>query len=87
MVFMQDVSEILDFTISTSLFIYLLTLFTKERRYLKTWWYWGIVFILFSKVNTILEGLVFSEQINIIEHSFFLIACIFLFISILKKEL
>lgn len=84
---MQNVSEILDLTISALLFIYLLVLIRKSNKYVKTYWFWGVVFILFSKLNTVLEGLLFSEQINIVEHSFFLIACIFLFVSILKKEL
>lgn len=84
---MENVSEILDFVVSTLLFIYLLLLINKNNTYAKTYWFWGIVSILLSKINTILEGLIFSEQINIIEHSFFLIACILLFISIIKKEL
>ncbi len=84
---MQNISEILDLTISALLFIYLLFLIRKSKRYIKTYWFWGVIFILFSKINTVLEGLIFSEQINIVEHTFFLIACIFLFISVLKKEL
>ncbi len=84
---MQNISELLDLAISALLFVYLLSLIRKNKRYVKTYWFWGVVFILFSKINTVLEGLIFSNQINIIEHSFFLIACIFLFISILKKEL
>ncbi len=83
---MQNISEILDLTISTLLFIYLLFVIKMSGRYIKTFWFWGIVFILFSKINTILEGLIFSTQNNIIEHSFFFIACILLFISILKNE-
>ncbi len=84
---MQNISEILDLTISALLFIYLLFLIRKSKRYIKTYWFWGVIFILFSKINTVLEGLIFSEQINIVEHTFFLIACMFLFISVLKKEL
>ena len=65
---MQNVSEILDFTVSALLFIYLLTLISKTNRYLKTYWFWGILFILASKVITVLEELIFSDQINIMEH-------------------
>ncbi|KJF42924.1 hypothetical protein LH29_16080 [Draconibacterium sediminis] len=84
---MQNVSEILDVAISTLLFLYLLSLIGKSTSYVKTWWFWGVGFILFSKVNSVLETLIFSAQINVIEHTFFLIACILLFVSIVKKEL
>jgi len=84
---MQNVSEILDFSISTLLFLYLLTLIGKSTNYQRSYWFWGVVFVLFSKVNSVLEGLIFSTEINIVEHTFFFIACVFLFISIVKREL
>lgn len=84
---MQNVSEILDFAISILLFLYLLSLIGKSTRYAKNYWFWGVVFILCSKVNSVLESIIFSAQNNVIEHTFFLIACILLFISIVKKEL
>ncbi|MDX8338271.1 hypothetical protein SLH46_03680 [Draconibacterium sp. IB214405] len=84
---MQNISEILDFSISALLFMYLLSLIGKSSSYSKTYWFWGVVFILGSKANSVLESLIFSNQFNVFEHTFFLVACILFFLSILKKEL
>ena len=84
---MSNISEILDLAISVVLFIYLLSLIKKDKSYIKTYWFLGILFILFSKVSTIIEEIIFYNQANLAEHLSFLIGCIMLLISILKKEL
>ncbi len=84
---MLNFSEIFDFLVSSLLVIYLIVLIRRSTDYIKTYWFWGIAAILFSKLSTILESFIFSSGFNIAEHLSFTIGCILLLIGIIKREL
>lgn len=84
---MTNVSEILDVIISFTLFLYIIDIVRKNNSSIRTYWFLGILLILFSKFCSVIEAFVFFDHVNLMEHLSFFLGCVFVFVSILNKEL
>lgn len=85
--FMFEVGEIIDLIVSIILTFYLVALIRKDLKLIKTYWFWGILSILLSKLISVIEVLFIPNLLNYIEHISFLVASILFLISIYRKEL
>lgn len=68
--------EILNFCVSILLLIYMLTLLKKFAIRISGLWLACIGMLILANVLTIVEGFVFPEVLNIMEHVLFTLACL-----------
>ncbi|HCX22798.1 MAG: hypothetical protein CMB80_10560 [Flammeovirgaceae bacterium] len=79
--------ELINFILSIVFISYLLYLIRVQSRSIKTFWFLGILMIFISQIFTILEGYMYPDLFNLIEHITTCLASIFILVSVYKKEL
>ena len=82
---MLESNELINFILSLLLFVYFIYLIREYAYNVQSHWFIAVMFILLSNVATILEGFFLHVLLNFLEHLFFLLASIFLFIGFLRS--
>lgn len=83
---MFETEEVISLGIGIVFFLYITFFVITPEEIYKSYWYFGIVFIILSKIFTIGESFVLLETFNYIEHISILFGCTCFLISVLKKE-
>ena len=84
---MLEIEEVISLGIGIVFLVYITYSVITPKKIHKSYWYFGIVFIILSKIFTVGESFMFPEIFNYIEHISILFGCTCFLISVLKKEL
>jgi hypothetical protein len=81
---MIEPKEIVNMVASMAFFIYLYHIYKNSPdKTLPQTWFWGLMLITVSNIATVIEGFIWGNFFNFIEHSSFTAACLFFFIGAL----
>lgn len=81
----QD-SELINFILSGSLFVFFIVVFGKSRLKISLFILYGIIVLLFAQVFTIIESYLLNDLFNHLEHFSYLISSVFILFGLIRYK-
>lgn len=83
---MNEESEIINFILSIILFAYCIYLLKRSDLKVHILWIYAMACIIFSNAATIIEGYVYYELFDYMEHGLYMVAALLFFIGALRLK-
>lgn len=83
---MEEESEIINFILSVILFIYYIYLLKGSDLKAHVFWKYAMFCIILSNASTILEGFLYYDLFDYLEHGFYMLAGVLFFIGAFRLK-
>lgn len=83
---MQEESEIINFILSIILFSYYIYLLKRSELKVHALWIYAMISIVLSNAATVIEGYIYHDFFNYMEHGLYMVAGLLFFIGALRLK-